>query len=782
MQTTTTCWLHHLSLLAALGVGIHGFAAPPANDHFANRTALTGTQFVVNGSTIDASRETNEPVHAGMTGGKSAWWTWTAPATATYQFALTNHAPIYPWDLVYVPIFAMYTGSDLATLTPVVSGGFDNPTLLTLEATAGTTYQIAVDGGMFFGFYPPSSADFQIHLGNPPANDNFANATDLGNATSGNSASILNAFTTGEPGEPEAPNPWNAPRTIWWKWTAPATSLVNVDTLTGAANTVLQVYTGTDVTMLTLLRESHDADALGRSRLTLQAVGGTTYYFRVRGETLNDYGAVTLSFSTLPTVPITLSDHMQRGRASLEMQDSASLADADASFQAALALDANHPEANFFKAMSGFAMLEQGTAFATALSGIGIVDSDLYSGGYTMPKDAFGNRVVAQGTNSVHGINYLINTVKPALSTIRAHLDKAASSSFVTSLSDSESVVKYATIDAGDVHLLRATTHMIDALICLMQTFDAAVSVADAVDAYNTQTLNAEKLFDDTIHLLEGTGTNGRTAFKNAIQAANTAYQAGSAFIRLNRVNPADESFLFSLPTNYTAQEQEARTHAQSVSASFNGVTTVAGKAVDFSKFVSSNKSLRQQAPGLSGDRAVAGTFPDPTFDGVLPNGTQAEAADRLRKYGLLHEVTTFGNWATYYLKNQPPANQTPSADADGDFLSNFAEFAFNLNPVQNSAPGEYMVSSLQTHALDGQQYLHITFNRRIVSSGIISYVVAVSDNLSTWDRTGTQIELVGSPVPTGDGITESVTFRVLAVPGVTAKKFVRLEVSDLQP
>ncbi len=92
------------------------------------------------------------------------------------------------------------------------------------------------------------------------------------------------------------------------------------------------------------------------------------------------------------------------------------------------------------------------------------------------------------------------------------------------------------------------------------------------------------------------------------------------------------------------------------------------------------------------------------------------------------------------------------------------------------------MVSALQTNGFDGQNYLHLTFNRRIVRAGIVNYVVAVSDDGATWDRTQVQLQLVGAPVPTGDGATESVTYRILAVPGVTARKFVRLEVTDLQP
>ena len=70
---------------------------------------------------------------------------------------------------------------------------------------------------------------------------------------------------------------------------------------------------------------------------------------------------------------------------------------------------------------------------------------------------------------------------------------------------------------------------------------------------------------------------------------------------------------------------------------------------------------------------------------------------------------------------------------------------------------------------------------RRIVRT-TVQYVVAVSDNLSTWDRTQTQVQQVGPPQPTGDGETEVVTYRLLASPEVTDWKFVRIEVNDLAP
>src|SRR5215468_5176607 len=53
----------------------------PSNDNFADAISVTGTNFNVHGSNVNATIEPGEPNHAHQPGGKSVWWTWQAPAT-----------------------------------------------------------------------------------------------------------------------------------------------------------------------------------------------------------------------------------------------------------------------------------------------------------------------------------------------------------------------------------------------------------------------------------------------------------------------------------------------------------------------------------------------------------------------------------------------------------------------------------------------------------------------------------------------------------------------------
>ena len=125
--------------IAASGTGI---PARPPNDDFANRIALSGFVVSVTGQNTNATKEPGEPDHAGNSGGKSVWWTWTAPADGTTTIATTGSS--------FDTLLAVYTGSTVSALSLVASNDDELPGVLTsrlsFSAQAGTAYQIAVDG------------------------------------------------------------------------------------------------------------------------------------------------------------------------------------------------------------------------------------------------------------------------------------------------------------------------------------------------------------------------------------------------------------------------------------------------------------------------------------------------------------------------------------------------------------------------------------------------------------------------------------------------------------
>lgn len=120
------------------------YVPPPINDMFANRTTLTGASASDSAQLDLATAEPGEPAHDLFPAANSVWWTWTAPRSGGVIVNVGSSK--------IIPRVAVYTGSVLTSLHQVVAGfgGTTNlATIVTFNASAGTAYQIAVDG--FFG-------------------------------------------------------------------------------------------------------------------------------------------------------------------------------------------------------------------------------------------------------------------------------------------------------------------------------------------------------------------------------------------------------------------------------------------------------------------------------------------------------------------------------------------------------------------------------------------------------------------------------------------------------
>jgi len=115
-----------------------------SNNNFANRRPITGTSATVTGSNVGATKETGEPTVAGVGGGKTVWWTWTAASSG--PVTLTTAGSSFDTAL------GVYRGTAVNALTQVAANDDENARIgvytskVTFSAVAGTTYQIAVDG------------------------------------------------------------------------------------------------------------------------------------------------------------------------------------------------------------------------------------------------------------------------------------------------------------------------------------------------------------------------------------------------------------------------------------------------------------------------------------------------------------------------------------------------------------------------------------------------------------------------------------------------------------
>ena len=267
-------------------------AAAPANDMFATATVISGAAGTTSGTNVAATKQAGEPNHAGNSGGKSVWYRWTAPATRAVTIDTVGSA--------FDTVLAVYTGTAVSALSGLGDDDGAGSTLSRVRfgATAGTTYQIAVDGKVGSGALKLNWSTGPAG----PANDMLAAARLISGAAGTTSAT--NASATMEPGEPaHVPPTGTAAGTnktsVWYRWTAPATATVAIDTAGSAFDTLLAVYTGSAVDALTKVAVNDSAGAGSpHSRVVVDVTAGTVYRIAVDGMH-GAAGALKLTWATV---------------------------------------------------------------------------------------------------------------------------------------------------------------------------------------------------------------------------------------------------------------------------------------------------------------------------------------------------------------------------------------------------------------------------------------------------------------------------------------------------
>jgi hypothetical protein len=229
-----------------------------------------------------ARRRVDGPHHAGNAGGRSLWWTWTAPITAPVVVSTRQST--------FDTTLGVYTGAQLASLTLIAENDDGDHAPLAVSsfvrflATAGQTYQIAVDG------YRASDGNVaqgdvvlsivQADLEELGGNDCFADRFSLVGGS--NTVVGSNISASKEPGEPEhAGNPGG--RSLWWSWVAPASNPVRVGTLGSTIPTILGVYRGNSVDTLALVAANDGKSSGGYAVTTFEAIEGVEYQIALDG-------------------------------------------------------------------------------------------------------------------------------------------------------------------------------------------------------------------------------------------------------------------------------------------------------------------------------------------------------------------------------------------------------------------------------------------------------------------------------------------------------------------
>lgn len=287
----------------------------PANDMFA------GTIDLGNAASVDQVGHnyatelygTNEPGIAGQNRPKMVWYRWSATSDGAVSVDTCD-----TWGNLTVGVFdSAVENPALGDLQPV-AGATDgcatgDGAKVGFAATAGKTYWIAVASDTQYSY---SEARFTLKLRLKPANDQWADATDLGSDdTVSLDASSVNATADYDPDTMTPTGPMIGAQyrssSVWFKWTAPRDTYVYVDTCSGSASGYdgwMTAYRqdGAVPPYYNLLDVNNDDDGCnGGSRpkmpkLSFVATQGQTYWIAVAARTTNpDSGTnFTLKLST----------------------------------------------------------------------------------------------------------------------------------------------------------------------------------------------------------------------------------------------------------------------------------------------------------------------------------------------------------------------------------------------------------------------------------------------------------------------------------------------------
>jgi hypothetical protein len=241
---------------------------PPANDNFGDAQTISSLPFHASLDVADATVEFGEP--QSRCSGEGYFTVWYKYAPTSEQLLVGDTR-----DSGYPAGIAIFTDSQFG-LTEVACSGYQQR--VALQAEAGRTYfiQIASQSENFSG-----QLQFDLEVGQSPANDDFANATSV---TSTPFEDTVDAFTaTRELGEPIPSCSFEqTAKTIWYRFQGTEAGFLTAS-VSGAGGdffpSVVAAYQGDSLGTLTELSCANAYFGSGQEA-AFQVMAGQTYYIQ----------------------------------------------------------------------------------------------------------------------------------------------------------------------------------------------------------------------------------------------------------------------------------------------------------------------------------------------------------------------------------------------------------------------------------------------------------------------------------------------------------------------
>ena len=241
---------------------------PPANDAFLSAQPIQGSIATVLGDTSCATRQNGEPTHSPDDGGiatKSIWFSWIAPDNRPADISTEGSS--------FDTVLAVYEGE----VNPKRLANNNDISLLNRQSRVGFTpvagrkYFIAVDGSEQSEGVQSGLVVLSV---NPSGNDFLETCLPISGTAGSVLGSILRA--TIDEGEPVHAGQ-GSDASVWFCWTAPHTGFFTFDTVGSSFDTLLALYSGESLEVLTPVASDDELGGVGTSRLAFEATSGSQY-------------------------------------------------------------------------------------------------------------------------------------------------------------------------------------------------------------------------------------------------------------------------------------------------------------------------------------------------------------------------------------------------------------------------------------------------------------------------------------------------------------------------
>ena len=223
-----------------------------------------------------------------------------------------------------------------------------------------------------------------------------------------------------------------------------------------------------------------------------------------------------------------------------------------------------------------------------------------------------------------------------------------------------------------------------------------------------------------------------------------------------------------------TSSSEAALAGLASDSSGISNLTINSVSALTSNGFSNWNTGTSALSPGWNNFNLIASDNAIPSNTLQLTHsiyritpGSDADSDGLPDSWEVAHQLDPFG----------AAGNSGALGDIDKDGVPNLLELAFGLNPTVPDTTGTPRVTTA-TNPADNQSYLVLTY-RRLLSPAELTYLIEVSSDSANWSSSSSNYEEIGSPSPTGDGLTETVSVRIKPAIGTSGHsgRFVRVKV-----